>query len=139
MGETSNFEAACKDCPMLTKTSLALAAAFALAGASAPAHAAMLADGLNPAPPSTMELAQFDIGGFLFGGRNYCWYDGGWRGPGWYWCGYAYRTGYGWGGGEGWRGRYHGHRGGDGHRDRDGNRGDRGDRGDRGSRGDRRT
>jgi hypothetical protein len=39
---------------------------------------------------------------FLFGGRNYCWYDDAWQGPGWYWCGYAHRPGFGWGGGIGW-------------------------------------
>ena len=26
---------------------------------------------------------------YYFGGRQYCWYDDGWQGPGWYWCGYA--------------------------------------------------
>lgn len=26
----------------------------------------------------------------------------GWLGPGWYWCGYAWRSGYGWGGPWGW-------------------------------------
>jgi hypothetical protein len=41
---------------------------------------------------------------FIFGGRNYCWYDSGWRGPGFYWCGYAERRGLGWGGGAGWHG-----------------------------------
>jgi hypothetical protein len=39
---------------------------------------------------------------FVWAGRNYCWYDDGWRGPGWYWCGYAFRRGLGWGGGYGW-------------------------------------
>ena len=41
---------------------------------------------------------------FYHGGRQYCWYPGGWKGPGFYWCGYAYRTGYGWGGPAGWMG-----------------------------------
>lgn len=41
---------------------------------------------------------------FLWGGRNYCWADDGWQGPGWYWCGYAYRPGFGWGGPVGWNG-----------------------------------
>lgn len=45
---------------------------------------------------------------FFLGGRNYCWYDDGWHGPGFYWCGYAYRRGYGWGGGAGWHGWNHG-------------------------------
>jgi hypothetical protein len=39
---------------------------------------------------------------FRWGGYNYCWSDDGWRGPGWYWCGYAYRPGFGWGGPIGW-------------------------------------
>jgi hypothetical protein len=39
---------------------------------------------------------------FRYGGYDYCWADDGWRGPGWYWCGYAYRPGLGWGGGVGW-------------------------------------
>ena len=39
---------------------------------------------------------------FRFGGRDFCWADDGWRGPGWYWCGYAYRPGFGWGGPVGW-------------------------------------
>lgn len=37
-------------------------------------------------------------------GRQYCWYNDGWRGPGFYWCGYAWRQGRGWGGGRGWQG-----------------------------------
>ena len=41
---------------------------------------------------------------YIFEGREYCWYPGGWRGPGYYWCGYAWRRGYGWGGGYGWNG-----------------------------------
>lgn len=41
---------------------------------------------------------------YFYGGRNYCWYGGGWRGPGYYWCGYAWRRGFGWGGPYGWRG-----------------------------------
>jgi hypothetical protein len=45
---------------------------------------------------------------FIFGGRNYCWYDAGWRGPGYYWCGYAMRRGLGWGGAAGWHGWAHG-------------------------------
>ena len=52
---------------------------------------------------SDMEQAQF-----IFGGRNYCWYDDGWRGPGFYWCGYAFRTGLGWGGRAGWHGWHRG-------------------------------
>jgi hypothetical protein len=49
---------------------------------------------------------------FFYGDREYCWYDNGWHGPGFYWCGYALRRGYGWGGGYGWHGWHGGHRGG---------------------------
>ncbi len=45
---------------------------------------------------------------FIFGGRTFCWYDIGWQGPGFYWCGYAERRGFGWGGGAGWNGWRHG-------------------------------
>jgi hypothetical protein len=41
---------------------------------------------------------------YLWGDRRFCWYDRAWNGPGWYWCGYAFRRGYGWGGGYGWNG-----------------------------------
>jgi hypothetical protein len=49
---------------------------------------------------------------FFWGGRRFCWYVDAWRGPGWYWCGYAWRRGYGWGGGYGWRGWRGGYYGG---------------------------
>ena len=49
---------------------------------------------------------------YVFGGRRYCWYDDGWQGEGWYWCGYRWNRGYGWGGGYGWHGWSGGHRGG---------------------------
>ncbi len=39
---------------------------------------------------------------YRWAGREYCFYDDGWRGPGWYWCGYRLRTGFGWGGPMGW-------------------------------------
>jgi hypothetical protein len=41
---------------------------------------------------------------FVFGGHRHCWYDDGWHGPGFYWCGYGHRQGRGWGGPEGYRG-----------------------------------
>ena len=41
---------------------------------------------------------------YIWGGRNYCWYDDAWNGPGYYWCGYAYRRGFGFGGILGWHG-----------------------------------
>ena len=50
------------------------------------------ADNLN-----LVERAQF-----IWLGRNYCWYDDGWNGPGWYWCGQYTVPGIGFGGGYGW-------------------------------------
>ncbi|WP_424631342.1 hypothetical protein [Bradyrhizobium sp. SYSU BS000235] len=78
-------------------TAAALAAFCSLS--TGPANA-LPADRL--AAPSAVEQTQF-----IFGGRNYCWYDAGWHGPGFYWCGYAMRRGFGWGGGAGWRGWNH--------------------------------
>ncbi len=60
------------------------------------------ADSLN-----VIERAQF-----IWLGRNYCWYDDGWNGPGWYWCGQYLVRGVGWGGGYGWHGWRGGHAGG---------------------------
>jgi len=74
------------------------------------AGAPMIQDGAQAAPTAPYGGTKVDVSllGFLFGGRQYCWYDGGWRGPGWYWCGYASRQGLGWGGGDGWNGHRHG-------------------------------
>jgi hypothetical protein len=44
---------------------------------------------------------------FVYKGHKHCWYDQGWKGPGWYWCGYDKREGKGWGGGEGFQGWHH--------------------------------
>ncbi len=41
---------------------------------------------------------------FTTNGDEYCWYDDGWNGPGWYCCGDEWIAGYGWGGGYGWNG-----------------------------------
>jgi hypothetical protein len=81
----------------------AAATSLALLGAAGQTNA-MPVDRFTPtAIPSDIEQTQF-----VFGGRNYCWYDDGWRGPGYYWCGYAFRRGLGWGGGAGWHGWGHG-------------------------------
>jgi hypothetical protein len=45
---------------------------------------------------------------FIIGGREYCWYEDGWNGPGWYRCGYYLRPGFGWGGPSGWHNWHHG-------------------------------
>jgi hypothetical protein len=41
---------------------------------------------------------------FFHLGKPYCWYQYGWAGPAWYWCGYGTRIGLGWGGVYGWNG-----------------------------------
>jgi hypothetical protein len=41
---------------------------------------------------------------YVYLGHDWCWYDSAWRGPGFYWCGFAWRHGVGWGGPIGWRG-----------------------------------
>ena len=72
----------------------AASVSLALLGAVGQANA-LPVDRFTPtAIPSEVEQAQF-----FYGGRDYCWYDDGWRGPGFYWCGYAWRRGLGWGGG----------------------------------------
>ena len=92
----------------LTGLALAVATGFALPLAGS-AEAAM-----SGALPSTQVLP-VENAQFFYLGHNFCWYDGGWQGPGWYWCGYAGNNGYGWGGGDGWhgwsRGQWHGNRG----------------------------
>jgi len=66
------------------------------------AQAAVIApEGLGTAADA---IATVDKVQFIYRGRRYCWYWDGWRGPGWYWCGYEWRVGLGWGGPVGWRG-----------------------------------
>jgi hypothetical protein len=43
-----------------------------------------------PAATNTLDAVQ-NVQVFYWHGRRYCWYDDGWNGPGWYWCGYAWR------------------------------------------------
>jgi hypothetical protein len=97
----------------MTKWIVSLTAALVLALAAATiggrVHAAAIApDGLRTAAD---QLAAVEKVQFMWGGKRYCWYDAGWRGPGWYWCGYRLRRGLGWGGPVGWHGwRRPGHR-----------------------------
>ena len=81
-----------------TAAALTIAAGM-LAGQQA--QAAPLA-GANLGPIMDYSLVQ--KAQYYYEGHRYCWYFEGWRGPGWYWCGYPWRRGYGWGGGDGWRG-----------------------------------
>src|SRR5579883_26816 len=85
----------------MLKTLAQIAAAVAAFGmVSVTTVDAAMIDGIAGAP----RIASIEDAQFFFGGRNYCWYDRGWRGPGWYRCGYEFRRGFGWGGGLGWRG-----------------------------------
>ena len=77
----------------------------------------VLADRLQAAPIAPSEGLRAALGSLdvvekaqvlVWHGRRYCWYDDGWQGPGFYWCGYAWREGLGWGGGSGWNGWQHG-------------------------------
>jgi len=90
----------------LVATTSLLGASLAGGGAQADPQAKLISGVYTVGDAPTLQRAQF-----VFGGRDYCWYVGGWRGPGYYWCGYAWRRGYGWGGGEGWNGWRGGGRG----------------------------
>jgi hypothetical protein len=88
------------------RKSLMAFAAVALAASTFTIKAeAMPLGGLGSAADS---LGLVEKSQYFYGGRNYCWYPDGWHGPGFYWCGYAFRPGFGWGGPIGWRGWYHG-------------------------------
>ena len=82
--------------PLLAIAAVALAASTFTIKADA-----MPLGGLGSAADS---LGLVEKSQYFFAGRDYCWYPDGWHGPGFYWCGYAYRVGYGWGGPIGWRG-----------------------------------
>ncbi len=84
---------------MIRNLVLGAAAAVALAGAASAQPAAPLVVGVDT--PATVHLDKVQ---YLYSGHGYCWYDGGWRGPGFYWCGHAWHRGFGWGGPAGWRG-----------------------------------
>ncbi len=92
-----------------TGTSLIAAGGLlaALCAAAEPAQAQSPVDVLGAAAAGAAIAAGAPYP-YLYGGQRYCWYDAAWNGPGWYYCGYAYRRGFGWGGGHGWRGWAHG-------------------------------
>ena len=88
----------------MRKVLLTIAAAIGLmttGSATNQANAMPLGNGVRDAADgvSVVDQAQY-----VWGGRRYCWYDDGWNGPGWYWCGRYLTPGFGWGGGLGWRG-----------------------------------
>ena len=86
---------------LLLAASAALAVAMPMLIAGG-AHAAPLVVISPEALPGASLVQKTQL--YVYGGRNYCFYVDGWHGPGYYWCGYAWRRGYGWGGGNGWNG-----------------------------------
>src|ERR1700691_4622737 len=88
---------------MLRKLVVGLVLAAALALPLANTAEAAIADGVA-ASHIASQLLPVENAQFVWGGRQYCWYANGWRGPGFYWCGYAWNSGLGWGGGYGWNG-----------------------------------
>ena len=88
---------------MLKKIKTLVAAASALGALSGLAEPAQ-AQYVYPGYPYVAVPAPVAPYPYLYGGRRYCWYDAAWNGPGWYSCGFAWRSGYGWGGGYGWNG-----------------------------------
>jgi hypothetical protein len=88
----------------MRKIGLTLIATLAVVGAmiGGRSHAAVIAPiALGTAAD---ELAAVETVQFFWRGRQFCWYNTGWRGPGWYQCGFRWRRGLGWGGPVGWRG-----------------------------------
>jgi hypothetical protein len=74
-----------------------------LAGAAGTAQAAPISQ-IDHLRGVSDQLGQVEKTQFFYSGRRYCFYPDGWRGPGFYWCGYRWRRGLGWGGPVGWRG-----------------------------------
>ena len=88
----------------MRKICVTLAATLAVIGVMAGARsqaAVMAPDALRTAAD---QLTAVETVQFSWKGRRYCWYNSGWRGPGWYQCGFRWRRGRGWGGPSGWHG-----------------------------------
>ena len=95
----------------MRKVGLAMILAAAVGAGAAMTSAAQAAPAAPGIGQAAAGLGLVEQAQFIIGGRNYCWYARGWHGPGWYWCGYAFRRGYGWGGPRGFHGWvWHGHR-----------------------------
>ncbi len=89
--------------------SLAIAGAVGAAAATITSAAQAVPIGFSGhLATATVDFNVVENAQFFYGGHNYCFYLDGWHGPGWYWCGYAFRRGYGWGGPEGWHGWHRG-------------------------------
>jgi hypothetical protein len=80
-----------------------IAALCALAGVGSASQAAPISH-IDPLVNVAGQLGPIEQAAYFYGGAEYCFYPNGWRGPGFYRCGFAFRRGYGWGGPLGWRG-----------------------------------
>src|SRR5215467_12171628 len=85
--------------------SIGMSAALALAGLISGEAGAMPVGGAGKGALERIDL--IDKAQYSYGGKDYCWYDDGWNGPGWYVCGQYTVRGVGWGGGSGWHGWVH--------------------------------
>jgi hypothetical protein len=94
---------------IITAAATVFVAGAPIMGASVGAAAIVAPEAIRAAADS---LNMVESVQFFWGGHNYCWYDDGWNGPGWYWCDYGGRVGLGWGGGYGWHHWRGGHPGG---------------------------
>ncbi len=88
----------------MRKFALTLAAIALSAGALVGKADAMPLGATSPVGSAADQLNVVEKSQYFYGGRQYCWYPDGWRGPGYYQCGYRLRRGLGWGGPMGWRG-----------------------------------
>jgi hypothetical protein len=86
---------------MLRKLVLGLALAGGIALPLGDIAEAAIGDGVA-ASHIASQLVPIEKAQYVYGGQTYCWYGNGWHGPGYYYCGYAFRQGFGWGGGIGW-------------------------------------
>jgi hypothetical protein len=85
--------------------SIGMSAAFAVAGFLSGEAGAVPVGGAGKGALERIDL--IDKAQYSYGGKDYCWYDDGWNGPGWYVCGQYTVRGVGWGGGSGWHGWVH--------------------------------
>ena len=87
---------------------LALMAGSALTHGGAQAASLGIANGGLRTTAQNLNLLEDVV--YVWGGRNYCWYDDGWQGPGWYVCNYGpWVSGLWWGGGYRWNNWHGGH------------------------------
>ena len=73
-----------KDLAMFRTIALGLGRALGAALPLASAAEAAVADGVVSSHSPADQIAPLEKAQFVYGGRNYCWYDAGWKGPGWY-------------------------------------------------------